>query len=451
MKETNVMENRGALSEMETVIYADNVKLREDGQAVIIIDQSLLPNETRYIELDTPKKMYDAIFHLRVRGAPAIGICAAYCMAVLAAAEAARLKDGAVHSDGFAGGFGSEAKAFDAKAGHSGSAPDRVAGGNSSSADGIFLETMKRYGDYLKSSRPTAVNLAWAVDRVLAAAQAAMQTDCGVCDESGGRAAHAHGNDAAYALDNDAGHADHVQHTDASCAHLAEAIKQEAIRIHREDIVMCKAISEYGLTLVQDGDGILTHCNAGPLATSRYGTALGPILLGKERGMNFKVFADETRPLLQGARLTAYELQKAGVDVTLICDNMASMVMKNGWIKACFVGCDRVAANGDTANKIGTSGVAILAKHYGIPFYVLGPVSTIDLDCPSGAAIPIELRQPQEIKEKFYQTPMALPEVKCYNPAFDVTDHRLITAIVTDKGICRPPFTESLRRVKTIE
>lgn len=421
MKETNVMENRGALSEMETVIYADNVKLREDGQAVIIIDQSLLPNETRYIELDTPKKMYDAIFHLRVRGAPAIGICAAYCMAVLAAAEAARLKDGAVHSDGFAGGFGSEAKAFDAKAGHSGSAPDRVAGGNSSSADGIFLETMKRYGDYLKSSRPTAVNLAWAVDRVLAAAQAAMQTD------------HAH--DAAYTY----------------CAHLAEAIKQEAIRIHREDIEMCKAISEYGLTLVQDGDGILTHCNAGPLATSRYGTALGPILLGKERGMNFKVFADETRPLLQGARLTAYELQKAGVDVTLICDNMASMVMKNGWIKACFVGCDRVAANGDTANKIGTSGVAILAKHYGIPFYVLGPVSTIDLNCHSGAAIPIELRQPQEIKEKFYQTPMALPEVKCYNPAFDVTDHRLITAIVTDKGICRPPFTESLRRVKTIE
>lgn len=331
------------------------------------------------------------------------------------------MKDGAAHSDGFAGGFGGEAKAFDAKAGHSGSAPDLVAGCNSSSADGIFLETMKRYGDYLKSSRPTAVNLAWAVDRVLAAAQAAMRTD------------HAH--DAAYTY----------------CAHLAEAIRQEAIRIHREDIKMCKAISEYGLTLVQDGDGILTHCNAGPLATSRYGTALGPILLGKERGMNFKVFADETRPLLQGARLTAYELQKAGVDVTLICDNMASMVMKNGWIKACFVGCDRVAANGDTANKIGTSGVAILAKHYGIPFYVLGPVSTIDLDCHSGAAIPIELRQPQEIKEKFYQTPMALPEVKCYNPAFDVTDHRLITAIVTDKGICRPPFTESLRRVKTIE
>lgn len=421
MKENNVMENRGALSEMETVIYADNVKLREDGQAVIIIDQSLIPNETRYIELDTPEKMYDAIFHLRVRGAPAIGICAAYCMAVLAAAEAARMKDGAAHSDGFAGGFGGEAKAFDAKAGHSGSAPDFVAGCNSSSADGIFLETMKRYGDYLKSSRPTAVNLAWAVDRVLAAAQAAMRTD------------HAH--DAAYTY----------------CAHLAEAIRQEAIRIHREDIKMCKAISEYGLTLVQDGDGILTHCNAGPLATSRYGTALGPILLGKERGMNFKVFADETRPLLQGARLTAYELQKAGVDVTLICDNMASMVMKNGWIKACFVGCDRVAANGDTANKIGTSGVAILAKHYGIPFYVLGPVSTIDLDCHSGAAIPIELRQPQEIKEKFYQTPMALPEVKCYNPAFDVTDHRLITAIVTDKGICRPPFTESLRRVKTIE
>lgn len=439
MKETNVVENRGALSEMETVIYADNVRLREDGQAVIIIDQSLLPNETKYIELDTPKKMYDAIFHLQVRGAPAIGICAAYCMAALAAAEAARCASG------------------EDEAGSCGAGEDRgdlgiAAGGGFSSRPDVgkrFLETMKRYGDYLKSSRPTAVNLAWAVDRVLAAAQAAMQTDCGVCDESGGCAAHVHGNDAAYALDNDAGRAAHVQHTNASCTHLAEVIKQEAIRIHREDIEMCKAISEYGLTLVQDGDGILTHCNAGPLATSQYGTALGPILLGKERGMHFKVFADETRPLLQGARLTAYELQKAGVDVTLICDNMASMVMKNGWIKACFVGCDRVAANGDTANKIGTSGVAILAKHYGIPFYVLGPVSTIDLDCPSGAAIPIELRQPQEIKEKFYKTPMALPEVKCYNPAFDVTDHTLITAIITDKGICRPPFTESLRRVKT--
>ena len=160
--------------------------------------------------------------------------------------------------------------------------------------------------------------------------------------------------------------------------------------------------------------------------------------------MTFHVFSDETRPLLQGARLTSYELQRAGVDVTLICDNMASIVMKNGWVQACFVGCDRVAANGDTANKIGTSGVAILARHYGIPFYVLGPTSTIDMACPDGDHIPIEQRDPQEIKTMWYEKAMALPEVKCYNPAFDVTDHSLITAIVTEQGICRPPYTESL-------
>ena len=160
--------------------------------------------------------------------------------------------------------------------------------------------------------------------------------------------------------------------------------------------------------------------------------------------MRFRVFADETRPLLQGARLTAYELHQAGVDVTLICDNMASIVMKNGWVDACFVGCDRVAANGDAANKIGTSGVAILAKHYGIPFYVLGPTSTIDLDCPTGEDIEIELRDPGEIRSKFYAQPMAPAGVKCYNPAFDVTDHTLISGIVTERGICRPPFDQSL-------
>ena len=160
--------------------------------------------------------------------------------------------------------------------------------------------------------------------------------------------------------------------------------------------------------------------------------------------MKFHVFSDETRPLLQGARLTSYELQRAGVDVTLICDNMASIVMKNGWVQACFVGCDRVAANGDTANKIGTSGVAILAKHYGIPFYVLGPTSTIDMNCPDGDHIPIEQRDPEEIRTLWYEKPMALPDVKCYNPAFDVTDHSLIAGIVTEKGICRAPYTQSL-------
>lgn len=268
-----------------------------------------------------------------------------------------------------------------------------------------FDRLLREQSDYLVSSRPTAVNLSWAARRM-----------CALLD--------AHG--------------------DWTVPQMQDALEAEARAIHQEDIEMCRAISEHGLSLLKEGDGILTHCNAGPLATSRYGTALGPIFLGTERGMHFRVFADETRPLLQGARLTSYELQKGGVDVTLICDNMASIVMKNGWINACFVGCDRVAANGDTANKIGTSGVAILAKYYGIPFYVLGPTSTIDMNCPTGADIRIEERDPEEIKTKFYAEPMALPEVKCYNPAFDVTDHSLIAGIITEKGICRPPFSQNL-------
>ena len=207
---------------------------------------------------------------------------------------------------------------------------------------------------------------------------------------------------------------------------------------------MCENISRYGLSLLHPGDGVLTHCNAGPLATSCYGTGQGPLHLAAREGFPLKIFADETRPLLQGARLTAYELQQAGADVTLICDNMASLVMKNGWVQACMVGCDRVAANGDTANKIGTSGVAILARHYGIPFYVLGPTSTIDLSCPDGDHIPIEQRDGEEIRSLFYREPQAPAGVKCFNPAFDVTDHTLITAIITEKGICRPPYTQSL-------
>ncbi|MBQ9179966.1 MAG: S-methyl-5-thioribose-1-phosphate isomerase, partial [Firmicutes bacterium] len=340
---------------IRSITHVDNVKLSEDGQAVVILDQSLLPNDTRYLRLEEPEEMYEAIEKLRVRGAPAIGICAAYCMYVLA------LRRGCCEN---------------------------------------FAGRLKSDGEYLKRSRPTAVNLAWAVDRVTAVAMeaGADDADCGRQKE------------------------------------IIDLIGDEALSIHREDIEMCQAISRYGLSLIKDGDGILTHCNAGPIATSRYGTALGPILLGTEEGYKFKVFADETRPLLQGARLTAYELEKAGVDVTLICDNMASMVMKNGWVQACFVGCDRVAANGDTANKIGTSGVAILAKHYGIPFYVLGPSSTVDLDCPTGSDIPIELRDPEEIKEMFFEKPSSLESVKCYNPAFDVTDHSLITGIVTEKG-----------------
>ena len=276
------------------------------------------------------------------------------------------------------------------------------------SSYGELCEKLHKDGEYLISSRPTAVNLSWAVGRMLA-----------VLDGASGK----------------------------SVDEVIALLREEAYAIQIEDIEMCRKIAEYGLSLLKPGDTFLTHCNAGPLATSKYGTAIGPAFLAKERGIDIKVFSDETRPLLQGARLTSYELQKAGIDVTLICDNMASIVMKNGWIQACFVGCDRIAANGDFANKIGTSGVAILAKHYGIPFYTLGPRSTIDMNCPTGADIKIEQRNPNEIKEMWYKEPMALPEVKCYNPAFDVTDHELLTAIVTDKGIVYPPFDVNLKKI----
>ncbi len=341
-----------------------SVHLSRDERSAVILDQTLLPNEVKYLTLSSAEEFYDAIKTLAVRGAPAIGICAGYAMYVLAQQKA---------SLPFAS----------------------------------FYELLKKDGDYLISSRPTAVNLSWAVKRMLARVQ-----------ESAGRPVD----------------------------EIIRLLGDESRAIHLEDIEMCRRIAEYGLSLVKPGDGILTHCNAGPLATSKYGTALGPMFLGKERGIDLHVFSDETRPLLQGARLTSYELQKGGIDVTLICDNMASMVMKNGWVQACFVGCDRIAANGDFANKIGTSGVAVLAKYYGIPFYTLGPTSTVDFSCPTGDDINIELRDPDEIRTMWYEKPMALPEVKCFNPAFDVTDHSLLTAIVTDKGIVYPPFDVNLRK-----
>lgn len=350
------------MNDLKQVTHIDNVRLGEDKRSVVIIDQTQLPSRTEYLTLRTAKDIYDAIFELKVRGAPAIGICAGFGIYILARTiEAGNYQE--------------------------------------------FHQQFCKYRDYLNSARPTAVNLSWALNRMERVV---------------------------------------AGHKEQGLNEILKLLEQECLEIQREDMEMCRAISEHGLSLLKDGDGILTHCNAGPLATSRYGTALGPLFLGKERGMEFKVFADETRPLLQGARLTSYELQKAGIDVTLICDNMASLVMKNGWIQACLVGCDRVAANGDTANKIGTSGVAVLAKYYGIPFYVLGPSSTIDLNCRTGEEIRIELRSQDEIKKKFYESPMAPEEVKCYNPAFDVTDHSLITAIITERGICYPPYTESL-------
>ena len=274
------------------------VRLSADENAVEILDQTLLPNRVEYLRLETAEQLYEAVFKLRVRGAPAIGVCAGFGMYVLAR----KISDD-------------------------------------------ILPELRRAGEYLVSSRPTAVNLSWAVKRMLA------------CAERG------------Y----------------SSRDELLSALRSECTAICDEDIATCRAISENGLSLVKSGDGILTHCNAGALAAVEYGTGLGTLLLGRERGYEFHVYSDETRPLLQGARLTSFELNHAGIDVTLICDNAASLLMKQGKIQACFVGCDRVAANGDVANKIGTRSVAINAKFHGIPFYVFCPGSTIDFGCATNA------------------------------------------------------------------
>ena len=273
---------------------------------------------------------------------------------------------------------------------------------------GEFFSRLNADCDYLISSRPTAVNLSCMAERMRSCAYA---------------------------------------HEDLPVSEILAALRAEALAIHREDIAMCRAISQAGLSLLKEGDTVLTHCNAGPLATSKYGTGLGPLMLAAEKGMNIKAYVDETRPLLQGARLTAWELHNAGIDCTLICDNMASLAMKEGRIQAVLAGCDRMAANGDAANKIGTSGAAILAKHYGVPVYILLPSSTIDMTCETGADIPIELRDGEEIRSKWYAEPMAPEGVKCWNPAFDVTDHELITAIVTEKGVIYPPFDVGLKRL----
>ncbi|MGM9760004.1 MAG: S-methyl-5-thioribose-1-phosphate isomerase [Parabacteroides sp.] len=341
-----------ALSHLKTV----DLNSAED--AVVILDQTRLPSQEVYVTLRTAEEIWEAIYKLRVRGAPAIGVAAAYGIYVCA-------------------------KQFNAKT------PDD------------FLSSFRQVAHYLASSRPTAVNLEAALTRMERVVEAGLSK---------------------------------------SIQKIKCDLLREARAIREEDAAACRRIGEHCLSLLQPGMGILTHCNAGHLAVSEYGTALSPIYLGEERGYHFRVFADETRPLLQGARLTSYELQKAGVDVTLICDNMASSVMQKGWVQAVVVGCDRVAANGDMANKIGTSGVAVLAHHYGIPFYVLGPTSTIDPSCPDGASIRIEERPATEVTDMWYAQRMAPEGVKVYNPAFDVTPHELVTAIITEQGIFRPPF-----------
>lgn len=348
----------------------DTVMLDEKTPALVIIDQTLLPTELKLVSLYDQCEIWDAIKKLKVRGAPAIGVAAGIALYLAAHAIC---KDGV--------GNGAE-----------------------------FLEKLKAAKDYLASSRPTAVNLFWALDRMFATAQ--------VYIENGGD-------------------------TRGCVARLCEECKA----ISDEDIASSRAIGENGLTLIKDGSGILTHCNAGQLATVRYGTALAPIHVGREKGMNFKVYCDETRPLLQGARLSAYELMCDGVDTTVICDNMASQVMKDGKVQAVIVGADRIAANGDAANKIGTSGVAILAKHYGIPFYVAAPRSTIDISLKSGDLIPIEQRRDDEVTDMWYESPMAPNGVGVFNPAFDVTPNELIAAIITERGIITPSYTENIARI----
>lgn len=336
-----------------------------EGGKLLILDQTKLPGEEVYEEVRTKEDMWDAIYRLKLRGAPAIGVGAAYGLYV-----AVRDFEG------------EDMEGFGAK--------------------------LREAHDYLITARPTAVNLSWALDRM-----------CRVFGEAEPK----------------------------TVAEAKKVLFEEAEKIRKEDEASCRAMGEYGLSLLKPGMGILTHCNAGTIATAKYGTCLSPIYLGHERGYNFRVFADETRPLLQGARLTSWELYRAGIDVTLICDDMASIVMHNGWIDAVVVGCDRMAANGDGANKIGTSGIAILAKEYGIPFYMYVPTSTVDLGTPDGGHISIELRKGDEISKMWFERPMAPEGVKTYNPAFDVTPAEYITAVITEKGIIRPPYKENLAKL----
>jgi len=336
-------------------LYLDNSQ-----PAVVLLDQTLLPQTVKYVHLTTISQVWAAIKDLQVRGAPAIGVTAALGLYV-------------------------HMKAF--------------AAANPSPA--AFADEFKTAGAYLSTARPTAVNLDWAINQMT------------ICYE---KSKH------------------------KPVPEIVTALHKAAEGLKSDDTDICRNIGRHGATLLKEGMGILTHCNAGALAATRYGTALAPIYIAHEQGVNLRVFADETRPVLQGARLTAFELHQANIDVTLICDNMAATVMSKGLIDAVFVGCDRVAANGDTANKIGTYGVAVLAKNFGIPFYVCAPLSTIDMATKTGADIIIEERDSSEITDLWFTQPMAPESVKVYNPAFDVTPASYITGFITETGIIHPPF-----------
>lgn len=329
-----------------------------------IIDQTRLPTELVYRDCKTVEEVWEAIRVLRVRGAPAIGIAAA--MGVVVGLQTVR--------DGSAA---------------------------------AWTARLREVIEYLGTSRPTAVNLFWALDRMNVAANGSL--------------------------------------TALSPRERNASLLREAHRVRDEDAAMCRAIGRVGAELLAAGDGVLTHCNAGGLATAELGTALAVIFTAHDQGKNLHVFADETRPLLQGARLTAWELQQHGVPVTLICDNMAGQVMKEDRIQKIVVGADRIAANGDTANKIGTYAVAVLARHHHIPFYVAAPSSTFDLTLSSGAGIPIEERDPREITAGMGKT--TAPEgIHVYNPAFDVTPAELISGIITEKGLIQPVTAANVRR-----
>lgn len=337
-----------------------------ENDTLSIIDQTLLPGELRRLELPSVQTVWDAIKQLQVRGAPAIGLCAAF--GVLVGLRERNLDDPA--------------------------------------AAKTAVSEITRF---LATSRPTAVNLFWALDRMEGCAQSLADG--------------------------------------ASVADLFRSLEREALNILEEDREQCRRIGQFGAHLVHEGAGVLTHCNAGSLATSGYGTALAVLYQAKSEGRQFHVFADETRPLLQGARLTAWELQQAGIDTTLICDNAAAQVMREGRIDLVIVGADRIAANGDTANKIGTYGLAVLAEAHDIPFYVAAPTSTLDASLADGNGIPIEERDPAEVTSGFGRA-TAPTGIGVYNPAFDVTPASLIAGIITEYGIVTPPYDLSLGQIR---
>jgi len=348
-------------------VIAETVKWIGGPDGVLeLIDQRLLPTEFVKLTVRDTEQLHEAISTLAVRGAPAIGVAAAYGPVL------ALQKPGAAETTDDA------------------------------------LQCILKACDYLATSRPTAVNLFWALDRIRSKAK-------------------------------------DVASSASAPKDLHAAILAEAEAIMAEDVDMCRRIGQHGQALIEDGAGILTHCNAGALATAGQGTALSVMFEAHKEGRKFKVYADETRPLLQGARLTAWELQRAGIDVTVLCDNMAGWLMKQGKVNAVITGADRIAANGDAANKIGTYSLSILAKQHGIPFYIAAPSSTFDLSITSGREIPIEQRQPKEVK-CFAGVPTAPEDVAVYNPAFDVTDAQNITAIITEQGLIKPPSAESIRR-----